>query len=208
VHFQRICDARDKKSVPTAILRLLEAGIVTHENNFVALGQGRYCLPPSEEVQLGERTAVLDQDTALIRLTKGFARHFRTPTVSDKRWGLLYREANRSLGNGELLISNIMEMRKMLTEINGLLSPVGLRLSMPTEPTVEIALGRQGAVSQESYSIACSSDWSDYGQPTHNNLSYVLRHSLDAGGRTRSRIDVNTAANFLLQVEIRPKEIA
>jgi hypothetical protein len=210
IHFQRIADARAGKPVPAAILRLLEAGRITQESDYIALDEARHCLPPLRETwALPERTVAIEQNTALIKLTKGLAEQLRHPTLSGQ-WGLLTKAANLSLGPDTFLVTSMVDIQMRLLDLNDALAPFGVKLSLPTEPTVEIALDRLNPV-PAGLNLACfsSSEW--YGEPASRGpitTSYISRHEVNEAGRTRSLYRRDEPANFLLQVEIKTKEIA
>lgn len=206
-HFQRIADARAGKPVPTAILRLLEAGIITRESDYVALDRGRYVLPPLEETwALPERTVPIDQDTALVKLTKGFAEQFR---ILGNR-GLLTRADNLHLRPDQFLVASMIEIEMRLLDLNDALSPAGVELSLPAEPIVELALGKLNPV-PDGLNLACFSSSVRYGEPACRGPitdPYVSRHKVDALGRTRSLYRKDEPANFLLQIKLRQRESA
>jgi hypothetical protein len=197
LHLQMIYDARQGNPAPITLLRLLEAGIVTDERDYITIRQGSCRREARPEAQLGPRTIVIDRDTALIKLTRGFAEQSQLSLLHGPS-GLLHRAGNPLLRSNQLLGAiSLAEVQALLVEMNRVLPPAGLRLSIPREPAVEIAFGQPGT-SFDDYSIACLSSYDKYGEETTDG-SYVSKSHQP--GRLRERLRPDEPANFLLEVE-------
>ena len=197
VHLYRIYRARAmQEAVPTAILRLLEKGIVTTEKDYVEITPGTHCL--DDDINL-----LIKPDTTVIKLTKGLAQQFAVKAVTDDH-GLLDHLKNRTLSSGQLIETSISEMRGLLDDLNKGLRPIGLQLSIVTEPLVDIA-DDLSELERQSPSFACASSFARYGREPLGPDDHISK-SYGPNDGARSKIGVNEPANFLLQIKVGPRE--
>ena len=199
-HLYRIYRAREMKcAVPTAILRLQEKGMVTGEKDYIDIAAGPYPLGQDFKV-------TIEPGTTVIKLTKGLAQQFAVQAVTEDH-GLLDHLGNRTLTADQLILASISELERLLADLNEGLKPIGLKLSIATEPLADIALSVFDW-SIEHLSLGCASSYAGYGYEPLGLNDYVSKfYTPNSGGKTSVRCGLvaDDPANFLLKVQTWPR---
>jgi hypothetical protein len=195
-HLFRIFQAREmKEAVPTAILRLLEKGIVTGEREYIDIAPGSYRPNPDFNI-------TIEPGTTVIKLTKGLVSQFAVKAVTGEH-GLLDHLKNRSLAGHQLIEASISEMQGLLADLNEGFRPIGLKLSIATEPLTDIAVSVFGW-DREHLSLACASSIR-YGFESRGPDDYVAKF-YSPSSSVRCGLGAGDPANFLLQIKVGARE--